>query len=88
MVIQERYIPLVVGVNATVNINNQSVAGFVCQTAGTVTLTTLASEGVAAFNILTAFPVVAGTYYPLPFFIGKNGGTFTTAGGASGTLAV
>jgi hypothetical protein len=88
MVIQERYAPLVVGVNATVTINNQAVAGFVCQTAGTVTLTSAAVDGAPAVTILSAFPVTAGVYYPLPFFLGKNGGTFTTAGGASGTLAL
>lgn len=88
MVIQERYVPLVVGVNATVAINNQSVAGFLCQTAGTVTLTALSSAESPTITILSAFPVTAGVYYPMPFFLSKTGGTFTTAGGASGTLAV
>ncbi len=88
MVIQERYAPLPVGVNATVIINNQSVGGFLCQTAGTVTLAAPATSGSPAIAILTAFPVLAGVYYPMPFFLSKDGGTFTTAGGASGTLAL
>lgn len=88
MVIQERYVPLVVGVNATATINNQSVAGFLCQTAGTITLTAAIDDVKPAFNVLTAFPVLAGLYYPMPLFLSKNGGTFTTAGGASGTLLI
>lgn len=88
MVIQERYAPLVVGVNATVTINNQSVGGFVCQTTGTITLVAAEVDGKPSLTILSAFPVTAGVYYPLPFFLGKNGGTFTTAGGASGTLGL
>jgi len=88
MVIQERYAPLVVGVNATVTLNNQSVAGFLCQTAGTITLTAASTAENPTITILSAFPVTAGVYYPIPFFLSKNGGTFTTAGGASGTLAL
>ena len=88
MVIQERYAPLVVGVNSTVTINNQAIGGFVCQTSGTGTLIALATAESPALTILTAFPVTAGVYYPFPWFLGISGGTFTTAGGASGTLAL
>lgn len=86
MVIQERYVPLVVGVNATIRVTNQSVAGFICQTTGTITLASLVSDGQPALTILNAFPVTAGIYYPMPLYLGQNGGNFTTAGGASGTL--
>ena len=88
MLIQERYTPLPVGVNATVIINNQSIGGFLCQTAGTITIAAPATAESPAVAVLTAFPVLAGVYYPTPFFLSKSGGTFTTAGGASGTLAV
>ena len=87
MVIQERYVPLVLGVNASaIPINNQSVAGFICQTSGTLTLTAAAGDVLPSFNVLTAFPVTAGLYYPMPVFLCKNGGSVTLAGGASGTL--
>jgi hypothetical protein len=37
--------------------------------------------------IFSAFPVVAGTWYTLPF-VTQGGYTLTAAGGASGVLAV
>ena len=83
MIIKERYQPQPVGVNATVAISGESIGGFLCLTAGTVTLTSNQNGAV-----ITALPVTAGVYVPLPFYLGVAGGTFTTAGGASGTLAV
>ncbi len=77
----ERYQPYTAGVNATVNINRQSVGGFLCITSGTLSVTR--SDGTA---VVTAFPVTAGNWYFIPFLIGHNGGTVTLAGGASGTI--
>lgn len=67
--------------NATFPINGQNVGEFLCVTSGTITITN--SAGV---NLVDAFPVTAGTFYNFKYFIGSGGGTFTAAGGASGTL--
>lgn len=80
--VQERYTPEVVAVDTTITLYSDSIGGFLAKTAGTITVT--AADGTVLVN---AHPVAAGSYYPLPFFLGDNGGTFTTAGGASGTLA-
>lgn len=85
MKIEERYTPVVVGVNATVRVYGQQIGGFIAVTSGTITI--VDNGGV---TILSALPVTAGVYYPLPMYL-KNGSqqaTFTTAGGASGTLLV
>jgi len=79
--IKERYRPLPIAVNTAVPFTSQQIGGFLCQTAGTVSLTT-----VSGTVILNAFPVLAGVYYPMPFYVHTQGGTFTTAGGASGVL--
>lgn len=83
MIIKERYQPEPVGVNATETISGESIGGFLCLTAGTITITSNTMG-----NVITALPVTAGVYVPLPFYIGVAGGTITTAGGASGTLAI
>lgn len=79
--VQERYTPEVVGVNTTIPLYSNSIGGFLAKTAGTITVT--ASNGTVLVN---AHPVTAGGYFPLPFYVG-DGASFTTAGGASGTLA-
>lgn len=88
MVVQERYSPIVVSVNSTVTIHGDNIGGFLAQTDGTVTLVSQQHDGKPQTTLLNAFPVVSGIYYPIPVFIGKNGGTFTAAGGASGLLLV
>jgi len=88
MDIQERYSPYPVAANATVQVSANAVGGFLCTTAGTYTLTRNASGGNPALTLLTAQPVSAGVYYPLPFYLGTQGGTFVAAGGASGLLGV
>jgi hypothetical protein len=88
MIVQERYSPMIVAVNTAVQIKGEKIGGFLCQTTGTFTLVSFKHDAVPQRTLLTAFPVTAGIYYPLPFFIGTNGGTFTTAGGASGLLGV
>lgn len=70
-----------VGVNATVTLNGVGIGGFASITAGTITITRI--DG---FVVLNAFPVAAGQWYFLPFITG-HGAQFTTAGGASGTVA-
>ncbi len=84
---KERYSPIFVAADTTVIIHGNAVGGFLCRTTGTITARNLA--GVA---FVDAHPVTAGVYYPLPFLIQNplngTGGTFSTAGGASGTLGV
>lgn len=82
MVVQEQYKSAPIGVNTSVKIADDQIAGFACVTSGT--LTVVKFDGTA---VLTSFPVTAGIYHPLPFRLGGEGGTVTTAGGASGTIA-
>lgn len=86
--IYERYTPVPVAVDTTVTIHSSSVGGFLAKTAGTITVVANAADGKAQTTIVDAHPVTAGAYVPMPFFLGKSGGTVTTAGGASGTLGV
>jgi hypothetical protein len=80
--IRERYPAKVVAANTTTIILGQSLGGFLCKTAGTISVVN--SRGT---TVVDAIPVLAGVYYPLPIFVGDaNRATFTTAGGASGTL--
>lgn len=83
MIYREQYTPILVGLNATVPFAAAATGGFLAKTAGTISITN--SSGVL---IVDTHPVSAGVYYPLPFFVGINGGTFTAAGGASGTLGI
>lgn len=84
---QERYRPIIVGVNGSVPITGSTVGGFLVATAGTITITNTAGT-----PIMTNTGVAAGIWIPLPFYIqnptGGTGGTFTCSGGASGTLGV
>jgi hypothetical protein len=86
--IQERYNPKVVGANATVNINTTSMGGFLCTASGTITLVSKATDSKAQTTLLNAMSVSAGVYYPIPVYLGSNGGTFTTASSAAGLLLV
>ena len=84
--IQERYKPVVIAVNSTNTLAATcNIAGFLCKTAGTITV--IDSNGVTVIN---AVAVSAGIYTPMPFQL-AGGGTpivVTTAGGAAGTLGV
>lgn len=86
MRVHEQYKPITVGVNATVKFNGNMIGGFICKTDGNVTITAQPSGTV----IVDAIPVTAGNVLPLPFLMpdGNQGGEVTTAGGASGILAV
>lgn len=83
--IQERYRPTVMAANATVTTPSSGLGGFLCVTSGTITVT---MNNTAATPMLTAFPVLAGVYYPLVMLGDINGNTVVLAGGASGTLLV
>lgn len=79
--IRERYEPSFVAVNTTIDLLNHSIGGFLCKTDGTITVINARGS-----TVVSAHPVTAGTYVPLPMVIGGDGSSFTTAGGASGTL--
>lgn len=83
---KERYAPVLIAANASFTLATNSVGGFLCKTAGTISVTRTNQLTGASELIIDAHPVSAGLYYPLPFFLGSAGGVFTAAGGASGTL--
>ena len=90
MIIQERYNPVVVAANTTVPIYGDNIGGFLCTTSGTITLVKNPNNdgNTTSTTLINAMAVTAGTYYPIPAYLGKNGGAFTTAGGAVGLLLV
>lgn len=82
---QEIYVPAPIGVNGTYKAPSgspMSTAIFVCITTGNLTITR--ADGSA---VLSAFPVTAGGYTYIPFFLGAEF-SVVLAGGASGTLGV
>lgn len=81
--IQERYSPQFVSTNTTVKINSASIGGFLAKTDGAITVVN--ASGV---TVVSAHPVTAGVYYPLPMLVGFGGATFATDATASGTLLV
>ena len=85
MKVHEQYKPITVDTNSTAEFHANTIGGFIGKTAGTVTVTT--ANGIV---IVDAFPVVAGRVLPLPLLLpnGEQGGTVTTAGGASGIFCV
>lgn len=84
---QERYSPIVIPVDGTVLLTGSAVGGFLCKTAGAITITENTELG-GTLIIVNAHPVTAGLWLPIPFHIGPNGGTVTLSLGASGTLGV
>lgn len=85
--IQHRYQPVEIAVTATKIVPDISgIGGFLAVTAGTITITT---NEPAPRTIIPVLTVVEGTWYEMPFALGTiNGAIVTTAGGASGVLAV
>lgn len=86
MVFQERYKPVAIGVNGTYKFPQgaQNIGGFLAITAGTITVVNQVGT-----TIIAAFPVSAGVYYPMPFYLEHGSqGSVTLAGGASGVLGV
>lgn len=84
MNVRERFRPQPMGINSIFEIRGINVGGFLATVSGTLTLTD--KDGTV---LVSAVPVTAGVYTPLPFiFTGSQGATVTLAGGAAGTLAV
>lgn len=81
MQFQEHYNAKPMAANSALGFTN-SVAGFLCTVAGTITITD--ADGTVLLN---AFPVAAGTFAKIPISSKTNGtGSVQLAGGAAGTL--
>lgn len=85
MSIKERYTPIKIAANGTATLTGDQIAGFLCTVSGTLNATDFNGT-----NFISALPVTAGVYYPLPFYLGGYGGlaTVVLSGGAAGTLGV
>jgi hypothetical protein len=82
--VRERYRPQPMSVDASYKVRGGQIGGFLCKTAGTLTVT--AENGTV---LVDAQPLTAGVYTPLPFALPTaEGATVVLAGGASGTLAI
>jgi hypothetical protein len=88
MNVQERYSPYPVAANTTIQMSANAVGGFLCIATGTITIVRNASGSQPSLTVVAAFPVAAGTYYPMPFYMGTEGFSFTTSLTASGVLGV
>lgn len=71
--------------------NAGGISGFLAKTDGTITVTV--SDGsngssVSTVTVVSAHPVTAGVYVPIPLEFPQLGGTVTLGGGASGTLFI
>lgn len=75
--------PIICGVDAVTLFGSNAVHTFLAKTAGTITL-----KKFNGTTVLDAFPVTAGQWVELEMNIDPNGGSITTAGGASGTLTL
>lgn len=87
--VQEIFNPLLASASIQIFGNRGGMlGGFICSTAGTITLA-LGTGGVGA-AVLASTAVVAGQYLPLPFAIppGVNGLYATLDGGCTGTFAI
>lgn len=86
-VVQERYNPFRVASGATIHISGNNVGGFLCDGDGTIALVANAYGPKPETTLIPGLPVVAGVYYPMPFYLGPNGGRFVSTG-ATGCLGV
>lgn len=78
------YNPRPIDANSSIKLANGKVGGFACTVSGTLTIV----DG-GGNPVVTAMPVTAGQWHPLPFvFTPGDLATATTAGGAAGTLGV
>lgn len=84
MNVKEAYTPYPVAANGTVVIEGPQMGGFLCTAAGTVNVI-----NTAGVTLVSALPVVAGIYYPMPLrFGGQGGGRLVCSAGAAGTVFV
>lgn len=80
-----QHYPQVLAASSTIPITANAIGGFLCTGSGNFTFSYYNDQGT-----LVNFPViagVAGTWYPMPFYFGPNGGQVVTGVGATGILA-
>lgn len=84
MKVREVWSPLKLAASGTCCPVGGSLGGFLCTTAGTLAI----SEGVdsGGNEIVEAFDVAEGSYYPLPFKMDRGG--YATLSSAKGTFAM
>lgn len=83
MVIQEQYSPQLMTANSSFTTGSTKIGGFICTVSGTLDI--VGGDGLPD---VSALPVTAGSYHPLPIFVGNSGATITLSGGAAGTLLI
>ena len=86
--VRERFNPVLMGANATYQVQGPHIGGFLAKTSGTITITSRNALGNSTVTLVDAVPVTAGIYTPIPLIFPATAGTVTLAGGASGTLMV
>lgn len=74
--------PILVGAGATVEFDSSCVVGFLCTTAGTITIV---RKGQTDTTLVNALAVTAGQWVDIPMIIGTGRGEITSAA-AVGTL--
>lgn len=84
MYVQERYDYLNAAANSTKAINTKALGGFLCTVSGSLSIT--ATEGGA--SIVSALPVTAGIFYPIPIVLPSGGISAVLSGGAAGTYFI
>jgi len=82
-IIQERYTPVLMAANSTRTVSKQSIGGFICKTAGAITV-----KDYSGNNLVDAVAVTVGSFLPIPIYLGPNGGSVVLSGGAAGTLCI
>ena len=83
-IVKTRHAPVPVANGATVIIASDTIGGFLATTAGNITITKYDEFG-NTVALITSLAVPVG-WTPLPFYLGLNGGTITSSGGAVGVL--
>jgi hypothetical protein len=85
----KKYKPILVGAGATVNFDTSYVGGFLCTTAGSITIRRNNPDGTTTV-LLNLFAVVATgglNFVEIPMFIGPDGGSITSAAAVGVLLA-
>ena len=80
------FTPKTLTAGATLEFGSSAIKNFIATASGTITIVAKQADGKPETTILNAFPVTAGNVYELDMFVGKNGGTVASAGGAAGVL--
>ena len=77
----KKYKPILVAAGATVNFDSSYVGGFLCTTAGTITIRRNNPDGTTTIllNLFAVASTGGNNFAEIPMFIGVNGGSITSA---------